>query len=108
LLDPTAGASDTYAFCVGGWRRGPKGERRLELVQVDGIAEARARGFTSDRIVRQIASVARASECTAVHADQFERFALESAFAGAGFRYVPHTWTAPLKERAVEQVRGWF
>jgi hypothetical protein len=108
LLDPTAGASDTYAYCVAGWRRAPDGKRLLELSNVAGIDRARDRGFTSDRMVRQIAAVARAHECSAVHADQFEQFALASAFGREGLRYVVHSWTAPLKERAVEHTRMWL
>jgi hypothetical protein len=111
VLDPTAGASDTYAFAVVGWRRPPDrvpGPPFLEFSYLNGVDSANRRGWTSDRMVSAIAKIARDHGCSTIHADQFERFALASAFANKGFRYVAHNWTAPLKERAVEHVRTWL
>ena len=111
VIDPTAGSSDTYAFGVVGWRRphdGAAGPSLLEFSYINGVEHASRKGWTSDRMVAAIAKVAHEHQCSVIHADQFERFALASAFANAGFRYVAHAWTQPMKERAVEHVRGWL
>jgi hypothetical protein len=109
LVDPTAGASDTFAYCAAGWRRAPGGGQSiLEICEVNGVAEASKQGFTSDTMVREIAKVARRHDAVVIHSDQFERFSLASAFARSGFTFVPHVWTAPAKERCVEHVRRWL
>ena len=111
VLDPTAGASDTYAFGVVGWRRPHEripGTPLLEFSYLNGIENASRKGWTSDRMVGEIARIARANGCSVIHSDQFERFSLASAFANKGFRFISHAWTAPLKERAVEHVRTWL
>jgi hypothetical protein len=107
LVDPTAGASDTFAYCTAGWRK-HDGRAVLEIRDVSGIAEAAKEGVTSDKMVRDIATLARRSEATVIHSDQFEKFSLASAFTRAGFTFVPHTWTAQAKERCVEHVRMWL
>jgi len=111
LLDPSAGAADTFAFAVVGWAHAPEGGppgHMLEFAHVDGIERAVARGITSDRVVDHIANVARAHGVSTIHADQFERFALASAFASRGIRYVSHAWTQPRKEAAVQRARAWL
>jgi hypothetical protein len=109
LVDPTAGSSDTYAYASAGWRRAPGGSRSvLEIRDVDGVAQAEAQGVTSDTMIVRVAKVAQRADTIIIHSDQFEKFALRAAFTKASFEFYPHTWTAPLKERAVEQVRMWL
>ncbi len=109
LIDPTAGGSDAWAWATAGWHVSPDGERRvLALGSMDGIAGAAKAGITSDAIVGRVVGVARARGATVVHSDQFERYTLASTFTRYGLRFVPHVWTAPLKERAVEHVRAWL
>jgi len=88
------------------WGEQPEGFLAIEWAQ--GIDQAARRGFTSDRIVSRIVGAAREAGAVAIHSDQFERFALDSAIRQHGYPFFPHTWTAPLKERAVERVRGWM
>jgi hypothetical protein len=146
LVDPTAGASDTYAFAVAGWHLAPvnakfrtkriwsvPGHKWLNVVErdenekpipnpewqdtrqsilafdhINGIDQAMRRGITSDQIVAHIVRHARQYGAMAIHSDQFERFALQSAVHKHGIAFVAHTWTAPQKERAVERVRRWL
>jgi hypothetical protein len=81
---------------------------KLEFVLVAGIENAARRGLTSDHIVKHIVGVAHEYGACAVHSDQFERFALASAIGKYGLPFIAHSWTAPLKERAVERVRQWL
>jgi hypothetical protein len=81
---------------------------KLVFDWVDGIDQAARRGFTSDTIVTRIVTRARQSGVVAIHSDQFERFALASAIGKHGIPFMAHSWTAPLKERAVERVRQWL
>lgn len=109
LLDPTSGGSDEYAWCAVRWRFDPKGiDHRLEVTGVAGYSDLVRRCVQSDAVVAKVAQWGREHGCSTVHADQFERFALASAFSTRGFRYVAHSWTAPRKERAVERLRQWL
>ena len=111
LLDPTAGSSDTYAWGVAGWRyprEGQEGEPLLVVDEVTGIDQASARGFTSKAMIAGVVGWARMYRCVAIHSDQFERFSLASAFGEQGYPFYPHTWTAPMKEAAVQRVRQWL
>jgi hypothetical protein len=81
---------------------------RIVIGDLNAIADAAHHGFTSESIVRAIAKTGRACGATTCHSDQFEKYSLGSAISKAGFNFVPHTWTAPLKERAVERVRRWL
>jgi hypothetical protein len=75
---------------------------------VTGVDQAAARGYTSAHMVAAIVKNVRSFSAVAVHSDQFERFSLASMVGAHGVAFIPHTWTAPLKERAVERVRGWL
>ncbi len=109
LVDPTAGASDNYAYGFCRWRLDPERVRHiLEFSFVGGIADASKRGLTSNDVVAFLTREARTRGVAYAHGDQFERFALASAFALRGITYIAHTWTAPMKERAVERVRTWL
>jgi hypothetical protein len=88
------------------WRKTPPQIMRFEYVY--GFDQAVRRGFTSDDVVKFVAKIAREYNAVAVHSDQFERFALASAVNKHGLPFYPHSWTAPLKERAIERVRGWL
>lgn len=89
------------------WAANP-GTPKLVFDYVDGVEQAMKRGITSDMIVRGVAKTARSVDAVAIHSDQFERYALASAFAKHGIAFRPWTWTQPLKERAVERVRQWL
>jgi hypothetical protein len=80
----------------------------LEVQFVGGIDQAMRRGITSDQIVAMLAKTYRNFDAVAVHSDQFERFALASAIGRFGIPFFAHSWTASLKERAVERVRRWL
>jgi hypothetical protein len=109
LLDPTAGGADAYAWATAGWHAtADRSVYRLVFDFVGGVERAAQAGYTSDAIVAEVVSVARARGAKVVYSDQFEKFSLASAFAKYGLAFRPHTWTAPLKERAVEHVRRWL
>lgn len=111
LLDPTAGSSDTYAWCAIGWRLprdGQEGHPQLVVEEATGIDRATSRGWTSGGMVKCVVAFARKHRVVAIHSDQFERFALASAFGERGFAFHPHNWTAASKESAVARVRQWL
>ena len=109
IIDPSAGASDAFAWGFARWRKRPGGDQSvLEILDIDGLSQGAAKGVTSDDVVKKIAASAGRHGVRTVHSDQFEKWALASAFTRRGFAYVAHTWTAPQKERCVEHVRGWL
>ena len=81
---------------------------KLVFDHVNGIDQAARRGLSSDSMVSALVKTARDFGCVSIHSDQFERFALASAVSKKGYPFFAHTWTAPLKERAVERVREWL
>lgn len=109
VIDPTAGASDTWAMCVACWRKQPGGAQSvLEISDVDGVSQAAQKSLSSDDMVNRSTRTAVRVGAETVHSDQFEKYSLASAYAKRSLSFVSHSWTAPLKERAVEHVRMWL
>jgi hypothetical protein len=81
---------------------------RLVFDFMDGVANAAKLGLTSAHIVAKVVETANRYGVVATHSDQFEKYSLASEFAKRNIPFTAHTWTGPLKERAVERVRGWL
>ncbi len=87
-----------------------KDERPAVLVfdAIAGIDNAMATGVTSDQIVQFVMRMRNYYGAVCIHSDQFERYSLQSAFTRYGVPFIPHVWSAPLKQAAVERVRRWL
>ncbi len=65
-------------------------------------------GLPASELVRRKAAMYRAWGVATVFGDQREAYLLQSAYAQHGIAYVPLTWTAENKIRAIERVRRWL
>jgi hypothetical protein len=109
FLDPSAGGSDSFAFCVVGWALDPSSSKAKLVVQgVGGVADAKAKGVSAGHLVDMVGARARAFFCTRIISDQFEKYSLANAFSLLGFAFDPFDWTSEKKEAAVGRVREWL
>lgn len=81
----------------------------LRLAAYGQIADARARGFTLETIVRDLVRAhCRPNNVHLVIGDQYEAFACASEFPKHGVSYRSFPWTQPSKLEAVARVSSWM
>jgi hypothetical protein len=67
-----------------------------------------ARGITSDDMVKAVTAVARDACARHVVSDQFQGYALTSAFMPFGLQYTPQVWSVESKGEALIRLRAWL
>jgi hypothetical protein len=65
------------------------------------------RGTTSDEVVERVADIARRHGVRNIFADEYQGFALTSAFARHRLAFIPQTWSSPSKGDALMRLATW-
>jgi hypothetical protein len=104
LIDSSSGRGDGWSYCFAQYRRA--GDRRVLHVTGINVFEGRfGADISFDAVVAHVAEVARGLRCSKVVGDQYQAFALKSAFARYGVGFVEKTWTAPSKIESLATLR---
>jgi hypothetical protein len=66
------------------------------------------RGVTSDEVIERVATIARQEGVQHVLSDQYQGYALTSAFARHRLAYTPQVWSVDSKAEALLRLRTWL